>query len=170
MNSVNVTHDMQVVLGKRAMWRRRLIASVCAASLMLQQGCYNAVPVTGAAPPPSGTVTIRVNDRGRLLVGSRLGPLVDKLQGRIVRSDSLQVEMAVDVAEDVRGSIARWGGERFVIPRDGISAINEKKLSKKRTWLLVGVMAAGLAIFYAGGRALSFFGSSGTEGPGPEPI
>jgi len=137
---------------------------------MLQLGCYNAVPVTGAAVTPVGEVTIRVNDRGRLLVGNRLGPLVDKLQGRIVRADSLQVEMAVELAEDVRGNIARWGGERFVIPREGINTIDEKKLSKKRTWLLVGAIAVGLAVFYVGGRALAFFGSEGTVEPGPDPI
>lgn len=173
MNSVGARDDSQRFtlwsVSKRVQLRRRIIASVCASSLFLQ-GCYNAIPVAGASALPRGEVTIRMNDRGRLLVGNRLGPLVDKLQGRIVRMDSLQVEMAVELAEDARGSIARWGGERFTIPREGINSMNEKQLSKKRSWLLVGAIAVGVAAFYIGGKALSLFGSNGSVDPGPDPI
>ena len=137
---------------------------------MLQPGCYNAVPVTGAALTPIGEVTIVVNDRGRLLVGNRLGPLVETLKGRIVRADSLQVEMAVETAEDVRGKLARWGGERFTIPREGINSVIEKKVSKKRTWLLVGGIAVGIVSFFLGIKAVGKGGSEGGEGPGPNPI
>jgi hypothetical protein len=170
MNSVSITPEAHKRQAHRASFRRRLIASVCAASLMLQQGCYSAIPVTGASTMPRGEVTIRVNDRGRLLIGNRLGPLVDKLQGRIVRADSTQVEMAVELAEDVRGTVARWGGERFTIPREGINTIDEKKLAKKRTWFLVGAIAAGVVLFFATGVARTFFGSEGTIEPGPDPI
>lgn len=169
MNAVGVRDDAHRSTARRSQFRRRLIASVCASSLFLQ-GCYNAVPVVGAAPLPRGDVTIRMNDRGRLLVGNRLGPLVDKLQGRIVSADSGQVEIAVELAEDVRGRVARWGGERFTIPREGINTMNEKRLSKKRSWLLVGAIAVGVAAFYIGGKALSLFGSNGTVEPGPDPI
>ena len=83
------------------------------------------------------------------------------MKGRIVRADSMQVEMAVETAEDVRGKLARWGGERFTIPREGINSVIEKKVSKKRTWLLVGGIAVGIVSFFLGIKAV---GTGGSEG------
>ena len=155
---------------RAALLRRRAIASVMAASLMLQQACYNTTPIVGVATLPAGLVTIQVNERGRLLVGNKLGSLVDKVVGRIVRADSLNVEVAVETAQDVRGGLARWGGEKFTIPRDGIDTMNEKKASRWRTGLLLGGIVVGLIVGLLTINGSSFGGDSGQPPGGGEPI
>lgn len=152
-----------------AQLRRRAIASFLAGSLMLQLGCYNTTPVVGAATLPAGLVTIQVNERGRLLVGNKLGSLVDKVVGRIVRADSVNVEVAVETAQDVRGSLARWGGEKFTIPREGIGTMNEKKVSRWRTGFLIGGIVLGLIVGLLTLNGSSF-GGDGSVDPQPTPI
>ncbi len=152
-----------------ALLRRRAIVCVLAASLMLQQACYTSVPVAGASTMPAGLVTIQVNERGRLLVGNKLGSLVDKVVGRIVRADSVNIEVAVETAEDVRGSMARWGGERFTIPREGIGTMAEKKVSRWRTALLLGGVVVGIVVALLTINGSSF-GGNGTTDPPVNPI
>lgn len=150
--------------------RRRAVACVLSALLMLQQACYTTIPVTGASAMPVGLVTIQVNDRGRLLVGNKLGSLVDKVVGRIVRADSVNIEVAVETVEDVRGSLARWGGEKFTIPREGIGAMNTKKTSRWRTGLLLGGIVVGLIVGLLSINGSVFGGDGGTQPGGGEPI
>lgn len=168
MHAVNTPSDSDRLISKRAMLRRRLVASAVTFSLLLQQGCYSATPVAGASTMPQGEVTITVNDRGRTLLGSRLGTLLDNLTGRIVRADSVQVEMAVNTATDVRGSMARWGGERFVVPREAIGTMVEKKVAKKRSWLLAAAVVGGLSLLLL--IAKSAGKGDNNRDPDPPPI
>jgi hypothetical protein len=165
MGSAGIPSETVRAVSRRSVFRRRLIASVWATSLLLQQGCYNSVPVVGASMIPAGEVTITVNDRGRTMLGSRLGTLLDNLTGRIVRADSTQVEIAVSTATDVRGTMARWGGERFVIPREGIGTMVEKKVAKKRSWMLAGAIVAGLAVILITIKSVG----KGDRNPDPDP-
>lgn len=160
----------QIRISRRATWRRRATATLCAFSLMLQQACYTSVPVAGVMPAPTGPVKITINERGRVLVGSKLGTLVDNVQGRIVRSDSVSVEVAVEIAEDVRGTPVRWGGERFTIPREGIQSTTTKKVARGRTALLLGGIIVGVLVglLTINGAKSSSNGNGG--GPGPDPI
>ncbi|MGV3707926.1 MAG: hypothetical protein ACO1Q7_03730 [Gemmatimonas sp.] len=136
--------------------RRRATALLCMVSLSVQQACYNYVPVAGMAELPKGPVVIKVNDRGRVLMGQKLGPLVDQIDGRVVRMDSVNVEVAIETAEDVRGNIARWGGERFTVPREGMTSMTIKKVSKFRSIalaagivgaIILGALAVGSSVF-----------------------
>ena len=154
----------------RTMFRRRAIALVCSASLFVQTACYQSVPVMGASPQPKGLVTIIINERGRLLLGTKLGTLLDHLDGRIVQADSSSVEMVVDAAVDARDTRVNWGGEHFVIPRDAIGTMTEKKISRKRTFLLIGGIIAAIVVS-AVGLVKNVFSSGGPDaGTGPPPI
>lgn len=160
---VNGSSTGRVAASRLAMLRRRGLATLCATALMLQQGCYRTVPVAGASTLPQGTVTITVNDQGRLMVGNRLGSLLDHVTGRIIRADADTLHVAVETAHDVRGVFARWGGEPFSIPRAGVASITEKKTDKKRTALVIGGIALGLVLGLLGLKGKS----SGSDGPKP---
>ncbi|MEO7997969.1 MAG: hypothetical protein ABI852_11020 [Gemmatimonadaceae bacterium] len=164
MTEPNVGTHAQTRISKYATLRRRATALLCASSLMLQQACYNSVAVAGASAAPVGPVTITVNERGRILVGNRLGSLVDHVVGRIVRADSVNVEVAVETAEDVRGNMARWGGEKFTIPREGIQSMTAKKVSRVRTGLLLGGIVVGILV----GLLTLHGGKSGSNGLPPD--
>lgn len=170
MTEPTIDPSAQARISKRAVRRRQATATLCMASLMLQQACYTSTPVAGMANTITGPVTLTVNERGRVLVGSKLGTLLDHVDGRIVRSDSVSVEVAVETAEDVRGSMARWGGERVTFPREGIQSMTAKKLARGRTALLVGGVLVGIigGILGIKGRKNSSDGKPG--GGDPDPI
>lgn len=128
--------------------RRRGTALLCLSTMMFQQACYTSIPVTAPSPVLKGPVTITVNDRGRTLVGPRLGTLLDHVNGRLIRGDAESVEVAVETAEDVRGNVARWGGERFTIPREGIESMTERRVSRSRTAVLLGGIAAAVIVAF----------------------
>jgi hypothetical protein len=166
----NLDSTCQIRISKYAMLRRRATALLCASSLMLQQACYNVVPVTGAATMPAGIVQITVNERGRILLGNRLGSLLERVDGRIVRADSVNIEVAVQTSQDVRGSLARWDGDRVTIAREGISSIVEKKPARRRTAILTGIILGGIAIGLAALIGLKDRSGVGTDPTIPPPI
>lgn len=166
----NLDSPCQTRISKHAMLRRRATALLCASSLMLQQACYNITPVTGAATVPTGNVEITINERGRVLLGNRLGSLLDRVNGRIVRADSVNVEVAVQTSQDVKGSLARWDGDRVTIAREGIASIVEKKPNRKRTAILTGIILGGIAIGLAALIGLKDRSGVGTEPTVPPPI
>ena len=97
--------EMATVMGvsNRAMFRRRVIATICSASLIMQTACYKVVPVDNNAPArPAALVTVDINERGRLIVGAKLGTLTEHVDGKIVRSDANEIEIAVTTAIDAR--------------------------------------------------------------------
>jgi hypothetical protein len=141
--------SIQMGISKRTLLTRRIVASVCTAGLMLQIGCYNTIPVTGANERPKGPVTIMINDRGRTLLGPKFGTLLDHLVATVSQADSAKVDVVVDQAVDVREKAVNWGGEPVSIPREAISEIQQRKLSKKASWSLAGAIGAGVVLFFA---------------------
>jgi hypothetical protein len=147
--------------------RRRLVRSAVgalwAAALVLQMGCYSYLPVQSAPPAqPQREVGIVINDRGRTLLGERVGPLVERIDGRIDKRENGVVTMSVFRVTDVRGMASTWTGEQVAIPEEAILGYRPKKISKFKTALLVGVLA--LAVVLTLGTSLDIFGVP-TEGP-----
>ncbi|WP_291164548.1 hypothetical protein [Gemmatimonas sp. UBA7669] len=123
-----------------------------------------------SAPPPesSPVVALMIGDRGRTLIGERVGSLVEQIEGRIVRRDSMQITMQVHKVIDVRGNHSTWTGEQVVIPNEAVMGYRARKLSKFKTALLVG--AGVVALVLTLGRSLDIFGvpvegAPGTDGP-----
>lgn len=166
----NLDSTCQARISKYAMLRRRATALLCASSLMLQQACYNVTPITGASTTPPGIVQITINERGRVLLGNRLGSLLERVDGRIVKADEVNIEVAVQTSQDVRGNVARWDGDRVTIAREGISGIVDKKPNRKRTALLTGIILGGIAIGLAALIGMKNRSITGTEGTQPPPI
>jgi hypothetical protein len=85
-----------------------------------------------------------------MLVGDRLGPSIDKVDGLLVEGDATSVTLEVYRTHDLRGGAASWTGERVQLPRDGITGYQERQFSKRRTILLtaavVGAVAASMLL------------------------
>jgi hypothetical protein len=134
-------------------------------SLALQTGCYSYLPMQSAPPPePNPTVALMISDRGRTLIGERVGNLVEQIEGRVVRRDSSQITMQVFKVVDVRGNHSTWTGEQVVIPNEAIMGYRARKFSKLKTALLVG--AGVVALVLTLGRSLDIFGVPVEGAPG----
>lgn len=142
---------------------RRAVATLLAGSLALQTACYSYAPLQQATPAQARRMAVVINDRGRTMLGERLGANVEQVDGNVVTIDSANVTLDVYRVTDLRGTGTTWTGERVVIPREAILGFRERKLSKARTLLVIG--AAVLAIVATLGTSLDVFGDGKTDPP-----
>ncbi len=146
---------------------QRSVSSLCALALALQIGCFSYLPVQSAPPVPAQQVGVVLNDRGRVLLGDRVGASVDRIDGKVVSRKDGTLVLDVFRVTDLRGNTATWTGERVSIPDEAILGYRARKFSKLKTLLLVGTIA--LAIIASLGNTLNLFGDPATDRPGDGP-
>ena len=146
---------------------QRSVSGLCALALALQIGCFSYLPVQSSPPAPAQQVGVVINDRGRVLLGDRVGASVDRIDGKIVSRQNGALVVDVYRVTDLRGNTATWTGERVSIPEEAILGYRARTLSKFKTFLLVGTIA--LAIISSLGKTLDLFGDPATERPGEGP-
>ncbi len=147
-------------------WRlwRRFVGGLCAAALSLQMGCYTYQPLQTSVPATGSRIAVVLNDRGRSMLGDRLGSAIDKVDGLLVEGDGADVTLEVYRTMDLRGNAASWTGERVQLPRDGITGYQGRQFSRRRTFLLVGTV---VGVIVATALAVNFDLFSGfTRDPG----
>jgi hypothetical protein len=142
--------DPMPSVSRAALRRRRIVSSVCVLGMLVQMGCYASVPIQPTGGPYKGPITVNVNDRGRLLVGAKLGSLLDRVDGFITNSTDSTVLVTVKIAYDVRGAQVNWGGEPVVFPRDGIANIEQRRVEPGSTLLVVGGIVAAIVSLFIG--------------------
>jgi len=146
---------------------QRSVSVLCALALALQIGCFSYLPVQSTPPAPAQQVAIVINDRGRVLLGDRVGASVDRIDGKVVSRQNGALVLDVYRVTDLRGNTATWTGERVSIPEEAILGYRARKLSKFKTFLLVGTIA--MAIISSLGKTLDLFGDPATDRPGDGP-
>jgi len=129
---------------------RRLGVTVGGLAILLQWGCYSYLPVQSVPPAAQERAAVVLSDRGRTMMGDRLGQLVERVDGIIVSADSSGVVLSVAGTRDVRGGSSLWSGERVEIPAEAILGYRQRQLSKPRTYLLAGTLVATLALLTFG--------------------
>jgi len=154
-------------------WRqwRRVVGSLCAALLVLQTGCYTYLPMQTSVPVTGKRIAVVLNDRGRAMIGDKLGSAMEKADGLLVKTDESSVTLEVYRTTDMKGNEATWTGERVTLPRDGVSGYQERMLSKKKSALFVGAVLVGVTVSVMmvnlnifGGFSHSDGGSGGSTG------
>ena len=118
---------------------RRFVGGLCAVTLLLQGGCYSYLPLQTSVPATGQRIAVTLNDRGRYVLADRLGSAVDKVDGLLVKADSLTVSLDVYRVSDLKGGSTSWTGERVDVPRVAITGYQSRQFSQRRTYALVGV-------------------------------
>jgi hypothetical protein len=108
-----------------------------------------------------------INDRGRLLLGDRVGASVDRIDGKVISRQDGSIVVDVYRVTDLRGNTATWTGERVSIPDEAILGYRARTFSKMKTLLLVGSIV--MAIVASLGKSLDLFGDELAERPGEGP-
>ena len=142
--------------------------SVRVAVLATLTGCYTYVPLETAAPPVGESVALEITDQGRVSLGERFGPGVMRIEGRLTGTEGDQLLINVSRVANIRGEAAQWSGESVRLDRDFVGRLQERRLSKGRTWLAAGLTTAAIVALIAT-RGIYGFGSSPepTEPPPP---
>jgi hypothetical protein len=121
--------------------RAALLAGVLASS-----GCRSYVRVAGDAPETGRPVRVRLTDAGSTAVASVVGPRAVALEGAFVAADDSTLTLDARAITRVGGDEERWPGERVRVPRGAVAAVEEVRTSVRRSALLAGGVAAGLAL------------------------
>ena len=142
------------------------VTSLLTASVLLS-GCFQYVPVQPVAPEPGTTIRAHLTDSASAMLAPAVGPGIGALEGRVLRGDEAGIELAVSAARFRfgGGSQTRYG-EPLTVPRFGIAAVEQRKLSPMRTALLAGGVvlgAVGLVV------AVDPGGGGGGQGGGNKP-
>lgn len=104
-------------------------------------------PVLSPSPLLGSTISIGINDAGRVTLGGTIGPAIDEIEGRLVQQDSVGYTVAVSSVRFLRGGEQSWTGERVQVTRAFVSEIKEKKFSKSRTAIISAVALGVVAVF-----------------------
>jgi hypothetical protein len=136
--------------------------------LQLGTACYGYVPVQHS-PSVGARVAIEVNDEGRVALREQLGPGVVRVEGRLAGLEGGDYIVDASTVTAIRGPALPLDTVRVRLNQRLIERVDERRLSRRRTWTVVGAALAVVATFLA----TQGFGSRGTppEGPpGPPPI
>ncbi len=155
---------------RRAGPHRRARASVATLLLLFHvSGCYHYVPVSSTSLPVGANVSVGISDQGRIALTEPVGPGVRRLSGMVVASTDTTVVLAVNGVDYIDlDTTVRWDGERVTLSRSFINDIRERQLSKRRTWLMAGLVVVGAVLVST--LAITGFGSDGGDrepDPGP---
>jgi len=146
---------------------RRSIA-VAVGVLHVCTACYSYAPVE-TTPAPGAQVALEVTDEGRVALRDKVGPGVVRLEGTLAGVEGTELLVDAQAVRQVRGYISDLGGVRVRLPRQYVTRIDERRLSRTKTLLVAGgIVGAIAALFITKG-----FGGKGTPpestgGGGPD--
>ena len=143
----------------------RAVRRLAAAALLAMSplgGCRSYVRVADVAPEAGRPVRVRLTDTGGATVASIVGPRAVALEGAFVAADDSTVTLDARAITRASGDEERWPGERVRVPRTAVAAVEEVRTSVRRSALLAGGVAAGLALV----RTMIGAGEGGARLPG----
>jgi hypothetical protein len=144
-------------------WRRR--TALVLASVSALNGCYTTRSVT-TAPGPGTTVLLDLNDRGRFLLGDRIGPSASRIEGVVETLSDTAYMVRISSVEYLNGQSNKWSGEPFTVPIGLVSGAQLREFSRARTISVgAGIAAALVTVFLK----TNFLGSA-TNPQAPPPL
>jgi hypothetical protein len=110
-------------------------------------GCYTNVPVWEGTPVARSEVTVGLTDRGRITLAPQIGPGARHVTGRLLSVTDSAYVIRVSTVDYINSSTSgTWSGEEVAVPRDLVSGVTERRLSRSRSWLTAGLVVAALAL------------------------
>jgi hypothetical protein len=142
---------------------RRPLA-VCVGTLHLFTACYQYVPVQSA--PVGSQVGLEINDDGRVALRDQLGPGVVRLEGRVSAVEGGAVVVRASSVTQISGRATPVDSVSVRVSQGHIERMDERRLSRTRTWIVIGGAVAVVTAFLLSG---GIGGKSPTQEPPGDP-
>jgi hypothetical protein len=136
---------------------------------VVSQGCYQYVPLDTTTPPVGQTVTLQISDRGRVELSDRFGPGLDRIEGLVTSVDSEDVVMNVYRVAHISGLRNRWSGETVRVRMGLVGRLEERRLSRARTFTLAAVATGAVAALVATQGLFGWYSGENNGDPGEGP-
>lgn len=130
----------------------------------LGSGCYRYVAVGDGDLLPGVTIAVDLTPLGTDTLARWIGPGMVALEGRLLEADPAELTLGVTAVRGPGGVESYWKGETVRVPRLGVAAVRERRVSYLRSALAGSlVVAAALAVGETTG------GSTGAPPGGGQP-
>jgi hypothetical protein len=147
--------------------KRRIAAFV--AVLQVCSACYTYAPVRGSALHVGAQVSVDVNDDGRIALRDRLGPGVLRFEGKVAAVEGDDLVVDASRVTQLRGLPLPLDSVRLRVSQRHVEQVRERRLNRKRTYLVAGTVAAIVAAFGIS-KGFSSRGTPPEEAPIGPPI
>jgi hypothetical protein len=146
----------------------RRSTAVAVGVLHVCTACYAYTPVQ-TPPAPGAQIALEVTDEGRVALNDKIGPGVVRLEGTLAGVEGGELLVDAQAVRQVRGYISDLGGVRVRLPQQYVTRIDERRFSRKKTFIVAGAIVGAVAAFFVtkgfGGRGTP---PEGTGGGGPD--
>jgi hypothetical protein len=123
--------------------RFRLASALC---LVFAGACYQSVPVDSGAVTVGREVVLDLTDRGAIELASQLGVQLRSVAGRVNTVSADRYDVSVTQTTSRSGVETIWRGESAVIQRQYVDRLYERRVDRKRTWIVAGLTIAGAVL------------------------
>jgi len=124
---------------------------------------YTQRPLESTVPAPTTRIIARVTDSGAVAIGGPVGPGALEVEGIIATADEAVWNLNLTRVDYRGGSSVVWNRELVTFPRNALTNVNEKRVSKSRSWLAAGLVTAGAFLV---SRMFSEFSADDPPGDG----
>lgn len=115
-------------------------------ALMASTACYRSVPIEPGVVTPGREVVLELTPNGSLELAPQLGAQLVSVTGRL--GDVTGSRYVVSVRQtNARGGIETlWKGEQANIPKNLVTQVFERRIDKKRSWMVAGLTVVGVVL------------------------
>lgn len=132
-----------------------------AAGLILATACYDRTPIGLTTPAPEARVIASLTDLGAQQMAGKIGPAATQIEGYIDSATDSVWRIRLVRVDQLGGSSTMWSQELVDFPRSALNAPVERRLNKKKSWLMAGAVAVGVSL-----ARFAFGGFAGEDGRG----
>ena len=146
----------------------RRIKALVTVTLLLPNvtGCYESLAVRSTTLPAGAQVSLAITDRGRVALGPQMGEGVLRLNGKLAQASESLYVVRVSSVDYAAAPTGHWTGEEIKVPRDYVASVNERRLSRKRSWLMAGIVVGAIVVVTAAVKIIG--GGSVSDGTIPD--
>lgn len=143
------------------MKQERLMRIALAAGLILATACYDQIPIGLSAPTRESRVIASLTDLGAQQMAGKIGPAATEIEGYIQSATDSVWSIRLVRVDQLGGYSTIWTQELVDFPRSALNAPVERRLNKKKSWVMAAVAAVGVSL-----ARFAFSGFAGDEGRG----
>jgi hypothetical protein len=129
-------------------------------------GCYYYRPLDVANPATGTYLSATLNDVGTDDLASTIGPDVRSVRGRVLTSDSVRLTFSVAAVSMHHGESITWKGETVTLNRGYLAGLEERRLARGRTILMIGATVLGVVTTYKVGQGIGLIPTTVPGGGG----
>jgi hypothetical protein len=139
-----------------------LIATWCAAA------CYYYEPIATLEPAQGSYLSATLNDLGTDTLSRSIGPDVRSIRGRLLTADETALHLSVTGVTLHHGENITWKGEPVTLNRSYVAGLEQRRLSRPRTAIIVAATVVGLVATYKVFQGIGLIPTNSGGPPAPK--